>query len=187
MFFRLVLASIQNGVQGYNVFYYERTAGTAGAAALSTAFRSTVCPAIRALISTSVTQQQLDVANLSDPTDFNTATIGIAGTRGGEYLPPYCCWTYRFNRSRRDMRNGWKRFAGISEGDQGNGIISAPMVGIANTLASSMNANQTDGAGTTWRPVLYAKAIPSRPVAFYAPIASVAYIRISTQNTRKYG
>lgn len=115
-----------------------------------------------------------------------------AGAQSGDPLPPFVAWSFQYTRPNANYRHGYKRFAGIREADQANGVATTDVLvylnGLATTLASSINLNAAVGIAPYIEPALVQRVKNGQPVdpdVWYKP-ATVVYKKIGSQNTRKY-
>jgi len=185
-----------------NVFYYKQvTAGALeGAAALLDEFDgSLVRDKIRAIQNENVNWLQILVENIvpsSDNAQADYALGAVAGNRSGEALPPYAAWAFRLNRQTNESRHGQKRFVGVSEGDQVDGVAEAALTtdltAVATALESTLGGPPPGAA--TFQPVIFRQGKPSVtipekivPAVIQSdfPISTAQYVSVSTQNTRK--
>jgi len=123
------------------------------------------------------------------------ATNPFAGGSPGEIvaegLPPHDAWAFRYNRSLTTTRHGQKRIAGIPETWQNLGIAATAQLDELAAVADVLERDITDAdgfaAGEILRPVIYSKFLNGelRDTPVINPVSSVAFVRISTQNTRK--
>lgn len=184
------------GQEVVNVYFYRQTAGlTEAAADLADLYVSTILPELVNIQSTQVTHTQIvcnNVDNLSDYVEL-PLTVDNTGLESGEALPPYACYAFRFNRATRAVRNGQKRIAGIVEAGQSNGVAVSGDLPQLSTIASVM-AQQLTSTDNTFQPVIYHRfpadvTHPHPPLSLGTDydISGVQYVRISTQNTRKFG
>jgi hypothetical protein len=120
----------------------------------------------------------------------------VVGARTGECLPPFVCYAFRKNRVSSAVRNGQIRIAGVSEGDQANGVVAGGMTAALNAVATLFQTTISFGGGQTalFQPRIFRAGRPAGPggvppavIQADFEIQSVVYTRISTQNTRKFG
>ena len=124
-----------------------------------------------------------------------------AGTDATDSLPPFVCFTFRYQRPSSAFRHGYKRFAGVPEDAQVKGLVASGSVtglnDVANDLRLPITAYtiDTDGSplapvtGDTLEPVLvqrFKNGDAVDPVVVYAP-STVIFSKIGSQNSRKYG
>lgn len=128
-----------------------------------------------------------------------TAPNGL-GADGGDSLPPTDTWTFKLLRPDGTFRHGYKRFAGVSEAAQTDGMptsgVVASLDAIAVMLASQVSAYTIVGgvptapvAGATMVPVILQKQLNGDilDVVNIGYIEQAVFSRIGSQDTRAYG
>lgn len=177
-------------VDKLNAYCYRQTSGSGVAIDLINAFDVGVIPALVGIQSAAVRHHNIDVINLDDPADFNSAaaTGTTVGTRGGDGLPQFVAWAFRYVRTTRAVRNGQKRIMGVAEPDQANGAAVGGVLALLAAAEIALESTLVDGAGNVWTPRILRRAAPTHvPPVIRADfsISNVLYESISTQNTRK--
>lgn len=153
---------------------------------------------------------QMSVKNLYSATDFYQVpfVVSLPGQIAGEMLPPTNAFGMRTNRTRLDIRRGFKRFAGVPEAAQSSGILTSTALDNLNALAEVMqDVLEYDDEGNT---LLYTPCIlgrdaqedpdnPDKTIYPYYPTESAQlshamtsiiwepYDTVRTQTTRQYG
>jgi len=130
------------GEQMMNTYTYKQRTGSRGAEDLALAWIAGVLPAIQAIQNNGLVHDYVEVINYNDEGDFYVETLGsgFEGDVSGEPLPKFNAWGYRINRATRAVRNGSKRYAGVSENwlasgvPAGTGVVEA-LEALADTLA----------------------------------------------------
>lgn len=175
-----------------NVFHYRQTFGDGGAEELATATNFYLSSKIAMCLSTQVKILWWEIINLDNPADYGIFDVSAnEGVIVGDALPPYVCFSFRLNRSTRAVRNGQKRFAGVAEDVQANGIVTnGTQLTVLGELAVALGGMIDEDAGANvWYPRIYRAAglnSKGQPVARADfPVSSVSYTGLSTQNTRK--
>lgn len=186
----------------FNVFYYKEiveftennhSGGLAGQ------FEAFVDPLIRAIQADIVSTININVENIIPSAD-NTYLAYTPGTRAGAEtagaLPPYVNWAFRYNRNNSAVRNGAKRFWGVTEAAQEDGVAVAGMTTAINALAARLGSTLgTAGASSLYQPRIFragrpAKTIPAKTIPAMLQndfdVATVSYVQISSQNSRKF-
>lgn len=173
-----------------NVWHYEIVSitGSCTAALVGAEFIADKLPSIINIQSSFVVHQYMEVINLNDPLDFatvNPTALQGTGVRTGEALPQFVAASFIMRRASRASRNGWKRFVGVAEGDQANGIPTGSYLtvlnGSAGVFSTSLLATGFNAVPVIWRP---SNAIPpGQGIGFN--IAVIEFSSISSQNTRK--
>lgn len=176
-----------------NVFYYRQLDGSLGAAELLNLCDFYLTPKLAQVQNPIIKYTTWEVFNLDDLGDYAIDTVNTpAGTAGvSQALPSFVCYSFRFARTTRAVRNGQKRIAGVGEEYQSGGVVNDNgMLTALGELAAIMNTTLVDaGNGSHWSPRIFRHAglnSKGQPVARADfPVGSVQYVRISTQNTRK--
>jgi len=186
----------------FNVFYYKEIneiPGFNNSAQLATQFESNVDPLVRAIQNDIVSTIAINVENIIPSAD-NTYLSYTPGTRVGtqatDALPPYVNWAFRLNRNNSAVRNGAKRFWGVSEGDQLDGVAVPGMTTALNALAARLALTLGIGGTTSlYQPRIFragrpSKTIPEKTIPALVQadfdVASAVYTQISSQNSRKF-
>lgn len=205
-----VTHAFYNGVvECDNVFHYHVSA--AGGATLNqfgAGLRHYVIAEVQNVVTTimewfDVDCRILDTDGVLVNGEFYVLPAGTGlGQISAEALPPENCITFKYIRPSSSFRHGYKRFAGISEGSQANGVpVSGFLTGLA-TLATALETpihawtiDPTTGApaavisGATAHPVVLQRIINGDPISpvNVADITDVVFDKLGTQNTRKFG
>lgn len=191
-----------------NVWFYDTSTLVASfdeSIALELAFEQQVFPAIKAITSTTQVYLAIKVYELFQRQFFKEQFFVPAqvGGRAGDLNPPFVAWGFRHIRQRGDMKNGYKRFAGVAETDVVGGAATAAAIVLLNALATAMNAvltytvagNPESASGVIVKrvPVVVNGQIVSyrlpASIAEYVFYSATAwqYQWVTTQNTRKVG
>jgi len=181
------------GEEAMNVFYYEQILGAdTDANTLTLAFQDQVMGDLLDIVHNTTFVNLIAARDLDDPTAFYVQVEGplVIGTRGGECMPPFVAWAFRYNRATTLVRNGQKRIPGVSEADQNAGVALSTFIPTLNIAAAAMAADLVDDNGSHYRPVIMRKVFDELTgITTYTqfPFSTVEYTRVSTQNTRKFG
>lgn len=120
-----------------------------------------------------------------------------AGLASGDALPPYVAYGFRYQGAGGAERNGYKRFAGVNEGNNQHGAYAGDAA-LVNDLATKLAADiQISGFDSIVgqydiQPVIIKKMAggldPSDilVIAKWRPVG-VTFYGLTTQNTRKFG
>lgn len=170
-----------------NVYYYEQTAGSVGAEALAQQWVADILPLILEFQHANAVHSAIEVNNLLDDEDFHTEvlTTDNAGLLLGETLPRYNAWGFRKNRANSSYRNGSIRIAGIAEGSQDGGVAGSAALEDLGTFAAAIGGELTHSSGGKWLLRTPSGTFVGGSVPVPTPIASVQYVRMTTQNSRK--
>lgn len=125
---------------------------------------------------------------------FGQYTIPLAeqpGTRATStlFMPPFNSVNITFNVADRAVRPGSKRYAGLVEEDNANGVLSDSLQALYATLAEKLIEDVTvvDPAMSGIF-VIYGRENDSRPVPVSRPVVGYKVSpNISSQNSRKFG
>lgn len=176
-----------------NVYYYKQIGGLGGdAETLVGLFQSFILPAILTIQNDQLTHISLACRNLDDPMDFFVQVFLVpqAGTWLDPGGPPFIAASFMYHRAQLNVRNGWKRFAGVPNDQIDGGTPSASYATACAGIVDDLFANPVDGAQNVWTPLIMRKTYdPLTGITTYTdfPVASVSFRGISTQNTRKIG
>lgn len=125
-----------------SVYHCERANSGEVSSNISDSFQNSVLPALRALQSDDITNNELRIFNLGSPTDFGTHTLSAAsGQRAGLNSPSFVAASVRFNTLNRDVRSGQKRFPGMLETDYDDGAISGGVLTLINDIGTALVGN----------------------------------------------
>lgn len=191
------------GPVSMNVYYFEQTlpGDPEGAELLADLFDFYIVNALKTIQNVTVGNLQVEVQNIIPGPDYFIKTydpVTSIGQRIGECLPPYAAWAFRLNRTTTASRNGQKRYIGVSEADQVNGVAVSGMATLFDAVEAVIGAplpasapNTTSYTPRIFRPgkesvTIPAKIIPAVVQAVF-PVGEAQYVSLSTQNTRKFG
>lgn len=175
-----------------NVYAYRQTSGTGDSEALVTQFITDVLPDIVGVQSVAMGHSMISAVNLDDPTDFFETAVGSeigTGTQAGDCLPRYNCFSFIYRRTTREVRNGWKRIAGVPESAQVNGVVTnAGFISALAMLAVTLGEPIVGEGADVWNPRILRRENPDHtPAVLRADFAVsvVNFVGLSTQNSRK--
>lgn len=175
-----------------NIFYYRYIVLTPALneiyPALWNAFDATVLEAVKGIQASEYLWRNGYIKNLSNGVDEWSTTLGTSEDRGRKASPPlpsYVTYTFRLKRESAITRNGYKRFAGVSEGDGQDNSYSPGTTQIADVNAA-LAADLNIGLVPAFEPIIVKRPI-SVPAGVYqyASIGSADFRGIGSQNTRK--
>ena len=176
-----------------NVYFYKFVGGPSGSAGdLVTVWTAAVLPTVVAMQQTGVVHQLIAARNLDNPLDF-FAFPPLAGNVGqitGQGMPPFVAWAFRLLRTRTDVHHGAKRIVGVPEGLVADGVADAGAAAVLANYASIYGADLVTGAGNQYEPVIMRRVLDAAGhLIGYDdfPAGLAQYVRISSQNTRKFG
>jgi hypothetical protein len=186
--YRIVLKGVVLGQETVNVFYYGDTNVAISLNGIAIAFRDDVATPISGIMNQNASFTSIGVEQVRGGNGFTQIGISVQGTNGGDCLPPYASWDFTLVRAGVGERNGYKRIAGVGEGNQTNGVANTGIVTALDTAAAAMLSLLVVGDdGLT--PVIRRTRVnkfPQNPPIYYT-MSDVNYSKIGTQNSRKYG
>lgn len=191
-----------------NVFHYKVTAdSTATLNEYAAGLWAALNPVLLPRTNDSVTYDQIDAAildtdgNLVNGETYIIPTGEGVGADGGDSLPPFVCWTFKLIRPDASFRHGFKRFAGVSEAAQADGLptsgVLSSLAAIAAMLAGTITAYSIDVGGSpdapisgnVGTPVIVQRVINGDPISpvNLGEVLDAVFDKIGSQNTRKFG
>jgi len=176
-----------------NVYYYLQVSGISGNAAdLISAWNINVLPVLQTIQSVFISHLAIGAKNLDDPTDFSLLphVPVVTGNQVGEAMPPFAAWAFRLTRQQTNIHHGAKRIAGLSEASQDAGVALPGFRPNLDNFAAVLGTNYVGVAGGVYEPRIMRKTkvlIPPSIVYTDFPMGAGQYIRLTTQNTRKFG
>lgn len=153
-------------------------------------FRSVFEAPLEAALSTGWSATQIDIRQVTGGVTIgDIAQTTWVGSYSGTATPSSVAFGFRLNRASGASRHGYKRFVGCCQ-EQMSGNTYTASATLMNNIAAALLANVDDPAGITdgiLRPRIISRILAGqpRPVPLAFPIASVTFIGITTQNTRK--
>ena len=163
---------------------------------LASDFSNTVIGDVIGFQNEALTHLDLTIINHSNPASFGLFSINLDGLLvGTDLLPPFCALGVRLNRTSRELRNGQKRYAGIRETAQVDGIFdSGFLAGVAANVAG-LTATLTESI-RNYVPVIVRNKPTKTDLTIdpndaatwkYVTIGGVTIKNtVTTQNSRKY-
>lgn len=125
-----------------NVYHVLRANSGETSGAISDAFQNSILPTIRLYQVDDVVNNELRIFNLGTSTDFGAFTLAAAtGLRTGLPSPRFIAPGMRFPSRDRDIRSGFKRYAGGSEADYADGVLDATALGLINDIGDDLLGN----------------------------------------------
>lgn len=179
-----------------NVYHYQSRGSsdiTTPIATVLSSWNTYFAPFLVAVQSSQVTLDHCTIRHLVDGgEEASQSFVGSNGTVAGDSLPPHDCFAFRYNRLTTSTRHGQKRIAGVPESWSVNGVVTdSTKQTLLDALATAMfhkitNAEGLNAGAELW-PIIYSTTLNGEPrvTPVINQVASVGYVRISTQNTRK--
>lgn len=203
----LTLTSLFNGEAANpftNVFTYVTSSETANndqAALLADNFEDLFFVdnvSLLTLLNAVMTFTTIEVKSPFEPTVLVQNFIDYDGISTGSYMPKYNVFEWQSDRTRVDIRRGFKRFGVMSEGTVVNGVIESGAVADALEVSTRLGTEINIGGGSSALPCIVKRikyTAPSGKPAYRLPVdnsetvVSLAldwtYTRVTTQNSRK--
>lgn len=140
--FNLVHEMTFQGQTILNVYQAERANPSEDAQAIGNAWENSVFPSILAWQPNGIVNIEQRIFNLGDPLDFGTFSLGsAAGVRAGAQSPSFAAGEIRFPSLNRSVRAGFKRYAGVMEVDDTNGVLVAAAITLLETIGTNLVSN----------------------------------------------
>lgn len=171
-----------------NVFYYGNIDVVTGIDDVLTEFAASPLGDILSILSSAYRCHRIDGEVVKGGTTLSTLAIESNGTIGGACLPPTNCWDFTLIRGGAKERNGYKRFSGVAESSQDDGVATTGISASLQSVATALAADLTPGV-QTWFPLIRrtrVNRVPQNPPVYYE-FDNAAYSKIGTQNSRKFG
>lgn len=195
--YRLTLHGTYNTTTPFlNVFYYIAIADSTQYSPTTTlgSFVDNLFPSSGAKlldnIHSTVTFTLVEWAPITDETQtIGSVAISTTGLQGGDAMPSFCAYAFRYYPTVLHRRSGYKRFCGMPEGSQAGGVISSSLSSWGNTVSSTLLFNLVDGDDVvTYQPTIVSFTLNGEPrtVPVHTAISDIQMRpTVSTQNTRK--
>lgn len=176
------------GEEALNMFYYAGEDAIVGVNALAVAVKEAVWNPLQVILSGDAQLNSVSVEGVKGDTIFGDVAIGEAGAIGGDCLPPYAAFGFELVRAGVGERNGYKRFAGVAETSQSNGIaassVYANIPDILTGLAQTVLATAVDYVPVIRRTRVH--KVAQNPPTFWS-FGSAIFLGVTTQSSRKFG
>ena len=184
--YKAVVHATYLGKSIQNRYYYQQTLGsTLLAGGLNSAMRDDLIPVLATIQHQNLVYDRIEIVNLSNPADFGvfTGIQGETGDRTGTTSPSFNCWTFKLFRSTRNIRNGRKAIAGVSEDDTTGNDPTAGIQVVLDAVANIFWGPLTNITNDTYVPLLVRET--AGVVTYQEPVSNAAFQRLSTQSSRK--
>ncbi len=174
-----------------NVYYFQfdpiTGAGSTYLESMNSAFVTDVLPAILAFQADAVDHTHRDWMNLSNMIDIFSDDSLLSGVLGGSEINSFTSLGFLLRRSDGNTRNGYKRFAGLTE-DRLLGNVYTFGSGEQAAAEAALAAPLTVGIIQYGHPVIVKRPIANPAGAYVkSDVADATFRGIGTQNTRKAG
>lgn len=205
----VVKGSFDGAVEVNNVFHYiVNTVGGATLNEFAAGLFATVVANVQNTISDDVEFFTIEAkildtdGNLVNGETYSIPTGSGIGQISGESLPSHDCISFKYVRPDASFRHGFKRFAGVPESGQENGLPTGTYLTGLNTLAGVLEDVQPaysidSGTGepdapvatSEMQPIILQRIINGDPISpvNVGRVTDVVFDLIGTQNSRKRG
>lgn len=196
----LVDKSTFNGQEALNVFFYQNTDSTtppAGSSDLVSQYIATVLPKLVQVQGNNVLHTEISARNLFSPSDNHTESISTAGAVTGDLMPNFNAFGFKMTQDNGAVKNGAKRFAGVSESAATDGVVTdSATIGALDDLATAMGQTLTVGVANVFAPVIIKRILETTgyrlPTSFGEAIIGLVIevawnTLLTSQTSRKIG
>ena len=160
------------------------------------AFEQTVVAAVTPLQVPDLVHTRLEVDNLTNGLEFAAVDISVPGTSTPtDPSPPMVAVSIRMTRATKITRNGYKRYAGLHEGQYSEGVLNAGALtpwqaNVANLIGAPFGYTSGTIYSFGFEPVIIGRdtATGAYDLSRVNEVTgAVVQPNVTTQNTRKYG
>lgn len=141
-----------------NVYFYRQNnlAVTADAQDLIDSYVGQVLPEVAGVQTDNVLHTEIRCRNLFNPVDNAVEAISVAGAdTSNEGMTNFDAVGYALSQNNGSVKNGAKRYAGLPEGAQNDGVIDEPVyIALLTTLAAALTGTLDVGIVGTWLPII---------------------------------
>lgn len=143
------------GEQMLNVYFYQDLLLASTAENVVDSFVADVLPKVLDIQNGSIKHVLVDAVNLGDPGNFYEEIHDDVGTYSGDMLPPFNAINYSLRLNSRLLRPGSKRYAGVNESVQINGLLTdATYLTKVEALRVQQSAILLSGVLSTFQPIV---------------------------------
>lgn len=171
-----------------NLFYYkdDETGPNVGLSQIAIAFNADVLSLIEVTQNENTLGVDIRVRKLGGTIEEVQNIDTQTGDRTGESLASFVAWGYILNRTNIDIRNGAKRFAGVSESDvDGNFPLASVLVDL-DAVATALQETLILANEAELTPVIYRRDSFVDGTWFGSIVADSAFRKVSSQVSRKF-
>lgn len=183
------------GEQCLNVFFYEMLSfePLVGYIDILDQFVALYDTAVHPVQLATAVVDTCEVINLTNGVDIANKLYNGAGDVSGNQMPSFTAWGFQLYRTTRITRHGWKRVVGVAEewtvGNAADGTRLAALGTAASFFGSQVTKTGTLDEDFAMRPVIVGRTLNAGQYELdlgkINPVQSAAYIRLTTQNSRK--
>jgi len=175
-----------------NVFHYVRdgVGSVPDLADFAAAFKSDVVEIVAGMVSNQFVWNRLDIqdVNISGPEYHELGSFQNGGLTSTDDLPSFCAWSFLMQRTQRVTFHGHKRFAGVPESLQDDGVPNSTAETLAGIAGAALKGVLTVGT-VDYLPCIYSTILNGVPrsTPLVNLVKDAVFMGISSQNTRKHG
>ena len=157
--YQIVDKSVLLGQECTNIYYYQQDSAVdaPNAEDVAAAYIGQVLPLVKTIQEADLLHTEILVTNLFNPSDTFTQAVSVPGTAtfGTELLPIFSATGFRLVGDNGAVRNGAKRYAGMDEGVQDDGVITnGTFITQLDAIADQLFATLNHGIIPTYVPVI---------------------------------
>lgn len=171
-----------------NLFYYrdDETGPAVGLEAIGNAFNADVYALIIEIQNEAALGVDLRIRKFGGGIEALQTLTNQDGTRMGDSTASFNAWGFILNRTNIDIRNGAKRFTGVSEMDAEGNVPTAAIENDLDAVAAAMQARLILANTAELTPVIYRRDSFIDPDWFGSVVADSAFRKITSQVSRKF-
>lgn len=172
-----------------NNMCYELLSGTGTAEDLAITWEAEILPQLASATANDNNFVSIEARSRINPTDFHILSplSPDSGTVTSDALPPFCTASIQLNRTRTDVRNGAKRFCGVPEGHQNNGVFVPTAAAIWQNFADLLVQALVSSTGASYQYFYDAKQRGTGLELQVFPETAQLNVNVGSQNSRKIG
>lgn len=151
--YQVIDTSVVEGQKCLNVYFYQLGSMTLGfgAADVTAAFVDQVLPDVVACQNSQVVHTEISARNLFDEADAHTQLVSVAGVDGGDFVGTFEAMPFRLVGDNAAVRNGAKRYVGVTESRVTSGVVDAApelaaLATLGDQLSTTLDAGLLDAA-----------------------------------------
>lgn len=175
------------GQEMINVYYYTEDDAGSGVspASVCSVFNSTVQRDVEAIQQDQVVGIDIRCRKFGGINETIVDISAQSGVRTGPAMASFNAWGFILNRETIDIRNGAKRYGGVSETDTEGNNPAAIIVDELNTLADTLSMLLDVGGGDDIAPVIFRRDSFTDPDWFGTRVAGAQFTSLTSQVSRK--
>lgn len=177
--YRIDLFQDYLGEEVLNTFWYRETGGSnIDAAALNLAFDAAFIPPLSVMQNGDVTYTNLRCQPIfGTGIEDNRATVVAGGTKGGTSMSTFMAASLKLNRATNELRNGWKRFCGLTEEEVGAQSFAGALTTDLNAMGAVLDNVLVSG------PLVFQPVIVRKPFSTLAQTANWEFTDLASTTT----